>query len=345
MSVHQGTAAAGGAGAAEWVREGRKHDLAGRQCEAMNCYATAIDLATEPGQRRLRAEALRRLGVVHHTRAEPEVAAELCDRSYQEARAADAQALAAEALNALAGFDLEHGRLDQARERYRRALDLADADPALTGKIEQNLGILASMQGAWPQALEHYERSLRACGAAGDQRGCAIGYHNMGRIRAEQQQWAAAATHFRDSLHLAEVAADCHLIGLALLSQAELHLALARYDAAKDCAEAALHAFTALDARRDRAGAHRVLGSVFRETNRPSLSESHLRAALETAVGTACPLEEADSSRELGRLYQRQGRQHDSVKLLQHARSLFGTLHAPHQVADLDRRLLEVSAT
>jgi tetratricopeptide (TPR) repeat protein len=344
MSGNDGTAAAKGVGAAEWVQEGRKHDLAGRQCEAMSCYATAIDLATEPGQRRLRAEALRRLGVVHHTRAEPAVAAELCERSYHEAIEADARDLAAEALNALAGFDLEHGRMDQARDRYRLALDFAGADAALTGKIEQNLGILASMQGAWPQALEHYERSLRACGEVNDQRGCAIGYHNMGRICADQKQWAQAATHFRDSLHLAELSADCHLIGLAYLSQAELHLALARYDMAKDCAQAALSAFNAMDARRDRAGAHRVLGSVFRETNRPSLAESHLRAALETAIGTACPLEEADSSRELAQLYQRQGRGRDSVPLLTRARSLFGTLHAPHQVADLDRRLLEASA-
>jgi tetratricopeptide (TPR) repeat protein len=345
MSVIDYTEAADGLGAADLVREGREHDLAGRQFEAMNCYATAVDLAKEAGQRSVLAEALRRLGVLHHTRAEPEVAAELCERSYQEAIAAEAHELAAEALNALAGFDLERGRMDQARERYRMALDLAGADAALAGKIEQNLGILASMQGSWAQALDHYERSLRACGAAGDQRGCAIGYHNMGRIRAEQKQWAEAATHFRDSLHLAGLAADCHLIGLAYLSQAELHLALARYEAAKDCAEAALHAFASMDARRDRAGAHRVLGSVFREMNRPSLAESHLRAALETAVGTACPLEEADSSRELAILYQRQGRRLDSVKLLERARGLFGTLNAPHEVADLDERLLELQGT
>ena len=345
MSVRDCTEAAEGAGAANWVREGRKHDLAGRQFEAMNCYATAIDMAKEPGQRRVLSEALRRLGVVHHTRAEQGVATELCERSYHEAIEAEAHDLAAEALNALGGFDLEHGRLDQARERYRMALDFAGADAALTGKIEQNLGILSSMQGAWPQALEHYERSLRACGEAGDQRGCAIGYHNMGRIRADQENWTEAARHFRDSLHLAEKSADCHLIGLALLSQAELHLALTRYDAARDCAEAALHAFSAMDARRDRAGAHRVLGTVFRETNRPSLSESHLRAALETAVGTACPLEEADSSRELAGLYHRQGRRQDSVKLLERARSLFGGLEAPHEVADLDKRLLEMRRT
>jgi tetratricopeptide (TPR) repeat protein len=344
MSSNGGTAAPAHESAADWVREGRKHDLAGRQFEAMECYALAVDMARESAQRRVLAEALRRLGVLHHLRGESRIAEELCERSYQEAADVEAYDLAGEAFNALAGFDVEHGHLEQARYRYRLALDFAAGDVMLVGSVEGNLGVIASVQGAWSEALKHYDRSVEAHAAAGNQRGRAIGYHNMGRLHADQKQWAEAAQRYGECLHWAEQANDCHLTGLALLNQAELHLTLGRYDLARDSAESALRAFDTMDARRDRAGAHRVLGVVFRETNKPALGESHFRAALEIAVSIACPLEEAGAARELARLYQQQGRRDDAVQLLERARAVFEAVGVPHEVADISDRLMELHA-
>src|SRR4051812_7415399 len=92
----------GYASVSELLREGRAHDLACRPAEAMEYYAAVIDLTAGGEELRARAEALRRLAVLHHVRAEPEVARELCHRSREVALEAKADDLAADASNALA---------------------------------------------------------------------------------------------------------------------------------------------------------------------------------------------------------------------------------------------------
>ena len=128
----------------ELLREGRGHDLGCRPAEAMECYAAVIDLTAGGGEPRVRAEALRRLAVLHHLRAEPQIARELCGRSRDVAVEAKADDLAADASNALAGFALERGDLVEAERQYGDALQLAGGNPFLVGKIEQNLGIVAT---------------------------------------------------------------------------------------------------------------------------------------------------------------------------------------------------------
>ncbi len=107
-----------------------------------------------------------------------------------------------------------------------------------------------------------------------------------------------------------------------------MHLALEQYDAAQRSAEAALKAVSPLDARRDRAAVHRILGVIFRETDRPALAESHLRSALEMARGANCPLLIADTLRELAKLHARSGRIVDALACLGEARELYTRLDA-----------------
>src|SRR5262249_6601268 len=144
------------------------------------------------GEIPLLAEALRRLAVVRHRRGEREVASALCERSLAVASDVSDDVLAAEALNTLAGFDFESGAMELARQRFHRALELGGSSPPLRGRIEQNLGILANIQGAHVEALSHYQQSLFAFQRSGDDRGCAIAYHNLGMISADRGEWERA---------------------------------------------------------------------------------------------------------------------------------------------------------
>jgi tetratricopeptide (TPR) repeat protein len=323
----------------ELLREGRGHDLGCRPAEAMECYAAVIDLTAGGEEPRVRAEALRRLAVLHHLRAEPEIARDLCHRSREVAVEANADDLAADASNALAGFALERGDLVEAERQYQDALQLGDGNPSLVGKIEQNLGIVANIRGEWTQALEHYHRSLTAYETTSDERGCAIAHHNLGMIHADRKQWVEADRHYQISQALAEAAGDRHLGGIATMNLAEVRLAKGELDEAQVGAEKALVIFTEVEARRHKAGAHRLLGMVFRERSQIALAESHLRSALEIAANSCAPLIQADAAKELATLYQAEGRSTEALDLLLLARELYRQLCAQADLADVEDRI------
>jgi putative nucleotidyltransferase with HDIG domain len=213
------------------------------------------------------------------------------------------------------------------------------------GRIEQNLGILANIQGEHGEALLHYERALEACRRAGDERGCAYAYHNLGMVTADQKLWERAEEYFRKSLHLADVLHDLRLRGLCLLNHAEVHLALQHYEHARRSAEEALGIFNELDLQLAKADAYKMLGMIFRETGRPALAESRLRTAVELAVATGAVLSEAEATRELALLCQAMGRNRDALALLSTSHRLFGQLHARLDLVDVAAKVEELEST
>jgi putative nucleotidyltransferase with HDIG domain len=317
------------------LREARAHERAGSIAEAFDAYRAAAAEAASAGAAGVEAEALRRLAVLHHHRNERDAARELSSRSYAIAREIGDQVLAGEALNVLAGFAFESGAMEEARTRYQEALELGGADPGLRGRIEQNLGILANIQGDHVEAMAHYQRSLEGFDASADQKGRAIAHHNLGMVSADRRLWEEADQHFRQSLEITRAVGDVHLEGLCLLNHSEVHVARQRFEEARTNAEQALAIFDRLGARLDKADAYKVLGVVFRETGRFTLAESRLQAAIEQAVSTGSVLSEAEASRELARLYQTTGRNQEALQLLNAAHRLFARLDARVDLVDV----------
>ncbi len=331
--------------AGDFLREAREHQLAGCMMEALRGYEAAIEAAELGGEPAILAEALRRLGVVYHQRDERARARELCERSYRTASDLGNAVLAAEALNALAGFDFEGGAITAAREKFYRALELGGANAELRGRTQQNLGILASIQGSLAEALTHYQRSLEAYESIGDDRGCAGAYQNLGIVCLHRKLWDDADRYFRRSLEIAEIIGDVHLRGLGLLNHTAVHLARQRYDEAKQNAEAALGIFDQLGAKLDKADAYKVIGIVYRETGRPALAESRLRSAIELSMSTGSILSEAEASRELALLYQAMGRNQEALRLLNAAHRLFGRLDARVDLVDVSTKVEKLEET
>jgi putative nucleotidyltransferase with HDIG domain len=331
--------------AADILANARTHERAGRISEAMDGFEAAIAEAERTSEHTTLCEALRRLAVVSYYRDDQARARALCQRSYEVAIAAEHNVLAAEALNTLGLFHFESGDITEARDLFHRALELGGASLALRARIEQNLGVLANTQGDLAEALAHYQHSLQANRSIGDEQACAINYHNLGMISADQQRWNDADGYFRESLAIAERSGDVHLQGLCLLNHSEVHVARQHYDLARQSAESALGIFDRLDARLDKADAYKVLGVVYRETGRLALAESRLRSAIDLAVSTGSVLSEAESSRELAKLYRAMGRNQESLTLLTAAHRLFGRLDARVDLVDVAAKRANLEET
>ena len=321
--------------AGDLLRVGRAHDRAGRLDDAVAAYARAVEVGEKSGERAVLAEAQRRLGVVHHRRNNGAEARELCRRSYYGALDMDDLILAGEALNALGGFEAEAGHMNAARKTYQKALELAFSSEELRGRIEQNLGILATIHGDHEAALNHYQRSLDAFSEAMDERGCAIAFHNLGLIATHRGEFEVAEGHFTRSADIASRFGDVHLQGLCQLNHAEVCHSRQQYGDALRRAEAALGIFEQLGARMDKSGAYKVIGMVFRDTGRHALAEQRLRTAIELAIETSWILGQAEASRELARLHQMVGRNQDALVLLNSAHQLFNGLEARVELVDV----------
>jgi putative nucleotidyltransferase with HDIG domain len=236
--------------------------------------------------------------------------------------------LAAEALNGLGLVHLERGEPEPAAAVFAQALELGGHRPAIRGRIEQNLGIVANIQGDFRLALSCYERSLEAFRAAQDTRMCAFAYHNLGMVNADQEQWGDADRYFAASLEIADAVGDVQLRGNVLLNRTEVHLACQRYEDARRSAEEALRIFDQLGVRQGKSEAYKFLGMLYRETGATALAEARFRSAMTLATESGDVLAEAEAMRELALLYRRLDRNHEALTLLNGSHRLFTRLGA-----------------
>ncbi|HEY2805465.1 MAG TPA: HD domain-containing phosphohydrolase [Gemmatimonadales bacterium] len=325
--------------AADLLFAARNYERAGNTVSAVQAYRDAIAEAERTGEWAIQAEALRRLAIQHHHRSEPEEARRLCDASYSLALTNRDEILAAEVLNTRGGFASELGDLQGAKALYHRALIMGGMGTELQARVEQNLGILANMQGDVESALLHYRHSLETYQKLGNDHGCAMAFHNLGMISADRGMWEEADSYYRQSNEIAERLGDKRMLALCLLNHSEVHVARQRFEDARRNAEGALAIFDELGSLLDKTDAYRVIGIVYRETGRTALAEARLRTSVDLAASTNSVLCQAEATRELALLYQVMGRNQDALSLLNAAHGLFGKLDARADLVDVTRKV------
>jgi putative nucleotidyltransferase with HDIG domain len=340
-----GTSVPSAALAREELEAALVHDRAGRLAEATAAYRRAIAIAERAGAPAVLAESLRRLSLVAHRQHDTTLARELCARSHAVAVSAGLDVLAGEALNLAGGFDVQAGEFESARETFRRAVASSGGDAALLAKIQQNLGVVANIKGDLPAALEHYKRSLDAFQQAGDERGCATAYNNLGLASADQQLWEEADWYYRLALRTADRIGEVYLRGLALMNRTEVLLAWRRFDAARADAQAALAIFDTLGEKRHKSETYRIIGVVDRETGALDVAEELLRAAVALAAEVGATLEEAEALRELALLFQELNRNQDALRTLSDANRLFRRLDARRDMVDVGAKVADLEGT
>lgn len=321
------------------LRDAREAHRAGRIAEAMKGYEAAVACSDEQQGGAILAESLRWLGVLYRRQHELPKAEEMCRRSHAVAVAINDPVLAAEALNARALVHLERGDWARARELLAEALAAGASSAELRGKIEQNFGVMANIQGDLRAALRHYQASLEAYRLSSNEPGCATAFHNLGMVSSDQGQWHQADGYFQASLEIADAAGDVYLRGLNLLNRTEVYLAQQRFEEARRSVEEALKIFDQLGSRDNKAGAYKYLGVLYRETGNTALAESRFKAAVDLARQAGAALEEAEASREMALLYQGLGRSQDALTLLNASHRLFRRLDARVDLIDVSAKM------
>lgn len=333
-----------GNSAAISLQLGRVHDVAGRLEDAACAYEQAVSDAADSGERQVLVEALRRLGVVRHRRNDADAGRDYCARSYREAVELGDLLLAGEALNALGGFDFDAGAIAAARASYVNALALAGASQSLQGRIEQNLGILDSVQGEHASAYAHYRRALEAFRQAGDEAGTALAQHNLGVTATRRGDWEEAERSLTRSAVLACHLGDCFLKALCDLHRAEVCHARQHFSDALARAESALATFEQLGDQRAISDAYKVIGKILRDSGRLELAEQRLKHALVIAAANGWTLGQAEASREIAHLLKQNGRSQEALAYLREAYDLFGRLAARADLRDVAQHISALAA-
>ena len=247
---------------AKWCLERAAEDeRGGRTGDAERGYLTAAEWARSAAVADIEAEALSRFAVIKHHQGQPEAARQAGLGSPAAARSAPDRATEAQTLNVLAGLSLERGELDDARKLFADALLLAAHREDLRAKIEQNLGIVANVQGDWGLAESHYRRALEIYRRLGDWRGEAMACHNLGMISADHRDYARAEQYFSEAMALARLLRDRRLEALCLLNRGEILVERQSYAHAEHDVEGARTIFVALESVVEEADCRRVLGA------------------------------------------------------------------------------------
>ena len=329
---------------AAFLRQGTEHERAGRFPDALEAYTAVANEADERADGRVLATALRRAAGIRRRRQEPADALTLYQRSHDVATAIGEHLLAAEALNGIAVVYVNRGDWERAREYLRHALESGSESEELRGRIEQNFGVMANIEGDISAAIAHYQRSLESFRSARNENGCAIAYHNLGMVSADRRLWEEAERYFNASLEIAESTNDVNVRAHVLLNRTEVDIARGRYEDARRHAEQALQIFDEMGAVDQKAAAYKYLGILYRETGKATLAEARLKTSVELAVQVGASLAQAEASRELALLYQGLGRNQDALRLLNSSHRLFRRLNARLDLVDVGTKVAHLES-
>lgn len=177
-----------------------------RQRGAIDAAATHFEAAAANDNSRIRAEGLRGLGRVAHTRGDCEAAAARLNEALAiDERLGDRKGIL-QTLNVLGANAIVQGEIPTAERRFRRSIEIARRLGNRKAEAEalNNLGEVLCGQGDRTAARDHYERALEIARELGIDRSTAIALCNLGRVQCAKGETAAATERFREVLTISE---------------------------------------------------------------------------------------------------------------------------------------------
>jgi putative nucleotidyltransferase with HDIG domain len=323
------------------IESGRQAHRAGAWDEALAHYETALAMVPADGEPRNAADLHKWMGMVHAERGGLDEAVECFDRSREVAEAAGLKEQVGSAFICHANVETSRGRLEAAADLFLRAREIAldVGQERNVAVIDQNLGVIANIQGNVALALLSYRSASERFKRLNDDSNASRALMNMGMAHVDLSEWDAADACFTESAAAAERLGDTQMIGNVELNRAELHLKRRRWDAARESVDHSLRVFNRLRTKPSIAEAYKFYGILYRETGKPEQSDTHFALSLGLAEACHNRLLQAETQMEWAILHLEEQRKQEAILYLNRALGIFREMKANREVLDIERRL------
>lgn len=240
------------------------------------------------------------------------------------------------ALNLAGNTAFELGSVDDARTRYEKLLDLAEAegDLAMQAHAANNLGAVANLVGRTEEALAFYQMAVPLYQRLGEERGLAQTHHNLGISYRDLGRLEDAAEAHRRAERLA-MASDHHpLRFMAMAGRGEVLLRRGDARLGYELATWSLEGARALEDPATEAEALRIraLCAISLDDERSAEALGWLERSARLARSTGNRLVEAETLRDTGRLLISVGRREEAREAFGRALDLFEELGARAEI-------------
>ncbi len=328
---------------------GRSYEECGELPKSIEAYNKLLELGQHetdfPGQ----AEALLALGRLQGKLSQWEVAYGSYEKCLDIANEYQIAGVRGRALNNIGLLDFHKGRLEEAITRFKatRALDDTECSADEKTSAATNLGIIASIRGAFEEAMCHYNDALDLCqrreSMSSDQ---ARIYHNLAVTYMELARWDEALDAFEKCLAASETMEDKPLRALARMNIGKT-LAKQNKDLnrARECSEKALKFFKQADDTLNIAEVYHIWGLIYIALGEYANAEKFLDESINISERHDYKegLVEASMARACVSL--KRGRGSQAVEHLERALPLCQSLNLEAKIEEIQSLLLEAQQT
>jgi putative nucleotidyltransferase with HDIG domain len=318
-------------------------ERAGTWDEAAGTLHAVYMASWEEGDSASLLEAVVRLGHCHRLAGRQELSEDMLGLARTLGELHDRDDIVGRALNGLGVLAQQRGDMDAAELLYLQGNEFGRRaeHQELIGETEQNLGVVANIRGDVDEAQARYETALEYLDPVRSVRGRITSLNNLGLLLLEKGRLDEAAVHLGAALRICQEVGDVVREGAVHINHAELYLARGEIDRAREACDEGFEIFSRLNDEQRQADALRFYGVIYRESGKLHLAEIHLQRAIQITHATNAYLE-ANTQREMARVLRMQGRNRQALEALNRSHTLFTSLQARSDLADIDQRVAEL---
>jgi putative nucleotidyltransferase with HDIG domain len=334
----------GNAIVAALMDEAHRAANAGRRQLARQRYESALYLLRDESESATASTILRRIGRTYLDDGEVAAGWDCLTAALAIAEANEDAGQIAHTVNVMAVSYCQRGMLEDAEPRFHEARRMASlaGDERLIAMVEQNLGVIASMQGDVAKALGHHTTSLASYRSLGLTEQLALQLNNMGMAYASLGRSDEAETSYAEAFEIARQCGDSPTRLMIEVNRVGLLIARSHLEDARAKCTAIISDAQEIQETRVLAETYKFCGVIARDTNDSNEAERYFTLAYDHAMLRQDLLLAAETAREQAELFLMLGRNRDTLKSLSLSHRLFTQLKARQEIADVARRLRDL---